>query len=112
MFYDFNRHKKLPPPAQLQPPENPPPATRFQKLVARIPEKAKMPLLILLLSFTGLGFFNLLIDGILLSHLPELKPDGDQKSYYLNAPPLETYLDSLERAHMLDSLYQTDKKQP
>ena len=112
MFYDFNAHKKPAPPAPWQPPDTPQHATRFQKLVARIPENFKMPLLILLLSFTGLGFFNLLIDGILLSNLPELKPGSDRQSYYLNAPPLETYLDSLERAHMLDSLYQTDKKQP
>lgn len=107
MFYDFNRHKKLVPPEQ-QSPENPP-ADRLEKLIARIPENIKMPLLILLISFTGLGFFRLIIDGILLSNLPEFNTGGTPQSYYRSAQPFETYLDSLEHAHIQDSLFQTKK---
>lgn len=103
MFYDFNRHKRLAA-SENKTPESHPFRGRLQNFLARIPEKIKMPVLILLISLTGLGFLRLIVDGITAVLMPDFSTDQSTK-YYLKAPtPFEMYLDSLEGAHIQDSL--------
>lgn len=109
MFYDFNRHKRPDEPekklAKYQRFQ-----VRLQNLMARIPEKIKIPVLILLISITGLGFFRLIVDGTTLSDWPQFEIERPQQFYYRSPQTLGTYLDSLEQGHILDSLSQSSQE--
>lgn len=110
MFYDFNRHKRQAE-SEKKLPENQDFKVSLENLLAQIPEKIKMPLLILLISLAGLGFFRLIVDGITLSYWPQFDTDRPQQFYYRSPQTLETYLDSLEQGHIKDSLSQSSPKQ-
>ena len=109
MFYDFNRHKRLAAP-ENKAPEIRPFRISIQKRLAQVPEKIKMPVLILLISLTGLGFLRLIIDGITSSGLPEFSA-SQPRQFYRKAPqPFEKYLDSRQWAHIQDSLSNSSPK--
>ena len=109
MFYDFNRHKRLAA-SENKAPEIRPLRTSIQNLLAQVPEKIKMPVLIPLISLTGLGFLRLMIDGITADMLPEFPADQSKQYYRKSPPPFETYLDSLEWAHIQDSISNSSPK--
>jgi hypothetical protein len=109
MFYDFNRHKRLAQPEQ-KPPEKQTLRSSLEKLLAQIPEKDKMPLLILLISLSGLGFFRLIIEGITAGAIPRFATDRPERFYFGSIQPLEKYSDSLGRAHIQDSLSKSSPK--
>lgn len=110
MFYDFNRHKRAAAEPAVKQPDNLPLRISIQKLLTRVPEKIKMPVLILLISLTGLGFLRLMIDGITAEQLPEFPADQSRQYYSRSPPPFEIYLDSLEWAHIQDSLSNSSPK--
>lgn len=110
MFYDFNRHKRQAEPEKKLP-ENQDLKVSLENLLARIPEKVKMPLLILLISLAGLGFFRLIIDGIIISRLPKFAAGSTRQFYYRSPQTLETSLDSLEQGNIQDTLSQSSPKQ-
>jgi hypothetical protein len=109
MFYDFNRHKKLAQPDQ-KPQEKQPFDARLQNLLARIPEKVKMPVLILLISMTGLGFLRLIIEGITAGAIPRFTTDGPGRFYLGSIQPFQKCKDSPHRTHIRDSLSKSSPK--
>lgn len=110
MFYDFNRHKRAAAEPAVKQPDNLPLRTSIQKLLDRVPEKIKMPVLILLISLTGLGFLRLIIDGVTVDMLPDFSTNQPRRYYSRSPSPFETYLDSLEWAHIQDSLSNSSPK--
>ena len=109
MFYDFNRHKRLAAP-ENKVPEIRPFRISIQKRLAQVPEKIKIPALILLISLTGLGFLRLIIGGITGEQLPKF-PAVQSTKYYRKVPqPFEKYLDSRQWAHIQDSLSNSSLK--
>ncbi|TKT85740.1 hypothetical protein [Dyadobacter frigoris] len=109
MFYDFNRHKR-PAASENKTLEIRSFRARLQNLLARIPEKIKMPVLILLISLTGLGFLRLIIDGITTEQLPEFSKSDSWQYYWKSPQPFEKYLNSLEYVHIQDSLSNSSPK--
>ncbi|GLU57370.1 hypothetical protein Dfri01_68310 [Dyadobacter frigoris] len=103
MFYDFNRHKRQAA-SENKAPESRPFRHGLQNLAERIPEKIKMPVLILLISLTGLGFLRLIVDGISADLIPDFSTNQSRQSYRRSPQPFEQYLDSLEHAHIQDSI--------
>jgi len=110
MFYDFNRHKRVAAEHAVKQPDNLPLRISIQKLADRVPEKIKMPVLILLISLTGLGFLRLMIGGITGEKLPEFSADQSRPYSSRSPPPFETYLESLGRAPIYDSLSSSSPK--
>ncbi|WP_159478756.1 hypothetical protein [Dyadobacter sp. 3J3] len=109
MFYDFNRHKRLAAPVE-KPSENPALGAILKKHLARIPEKVKMPVLILLISLTGLGFLRLTMEGITGAGFSQFTSANNTKFYRPSLQAIEVYLDSLESAYIQDSLSQFSLK--
>jgi hypothetical protein len=110
MFYDFNRHKKAAAEPEVKVPDCRPLRASMQKSLASIPEKLKMPALILLISLAGVGFFRLIADGITASELPGFSANQPGLFYRKSPQPFDSYLDSLQRAYILDSLSDSSPK--